>query len=198
MRPPVRQIALVGVYIIASLVVMSALLGVPQSIRIALGILIAFILPGFVILSAIGPDLQLSWIELVLASLGISISMATCVAVLLGATPVGLSRASFSIALGGSTMACSIYAFEKLERGSDKWQQEARECGGRAVMMARKLLEYALVELSRAEIKSILRRSIIRRKVRASRRGHGSALPDSHVSDSVEDPPRSRTLWDRH
>jgi uncharacterized membrane protein len=116
MRPAVRQTVLVGVFLIASLVVTFAIFAVPQSIRIVPGVLIIFILPGFVILSAVNPDLQLSWIELVLASLGISISMTTCVAVLLAATPVGLSRSSFAIALGGITMACSIYAFEREER----------------------------------------------------------------------------------
>jgi uncharacterized membrane protein len=116
MRPAVRQIVLVGVFLIASLVVIFAMFAVPQSIRIVPGVLIIFILPGFVILSAVHPDLQLSWIELVLASLGISVSMTTCVAVLLAATPVGLSRSSFAIALGGITMACSIYAFEREER----------------------------------------------------------------------------------
>jgi uncharacterized membrane protein len=116
MRPAVRQTVLVGVFLIASLVVIFAMFAVPQSIRIVPGVLIIFILPGFVILSAVNPDLQLSWIELVLASLGISISMTTCVAVLLAATPVGLSRSSFAIALGGITIACSIYAFEREER----------------------------------------------------------------------------------
>jgi len=130
MTPFVRQITLVGVFIIACLVVITANLEVPQSIRIVLGVLIAFILPGFVILSAVGSDLQLSWIELVLASLGISISVATCVAVLLGATPVGLSRSSFTIVLGGSTMVGSIFAIEKVEREPDKWQKKPENVTG--------------------------------------------------------------------
>ncbi len=130
MRPPVRQISLVGVFLIASLVVIFAVFAVPQSIRIVPGVLIIFILPGFVILSAVRPDLQLSWIEMVLASLGISISLTTCVAVLLAATPVGLSRSSFAIALGGITMVCSIYAFEREERESDKWQEKRENVTG--------------------------------------------------------------------
>ncbi len=130
MRPPVRQISLVGVFLIASLVVIFAVFAVPQSIRIVPGVLIIFILPGFVILSAVRPDLQLSWIEMVLASLGISISLTTCVAVLLAATPVGLSRSSSAIALGGITMACSVYAFEREQRESDKWQKKRENLTG--------------------------------------------------------------------
>jgi uncharacterized membrane protein len=111
---------------VASLVVISALVEVPQGVRIVLGVPVVFAIPGFVALSVAGPTLQLSWAESVLASLGISVAMATCVAVLLAAMPIGLSRSSFAIALGGITMVGSIYALAKARLWSD-WRRRSRK-----------------------------------------------------------------------
>lgn len=120
MRPSLRPTALIGACVVASLGVLGAIVGFPQGVRIMLGLLMVFVLPGFVALSACGSTLKLSWPEVVLASLGISVAMTTCVAVLLGATPIGLSRTSFAIVLGGVTMIGSIYALAKARLESDK------------------------------------------------------------------------------
>lgn len=132
MRPLVRSTSLTGACVLASLVVLSALVEIPQGLRIISGLLMVFFLPGFVVLSAFGSTLQLSWPEFALASLGISVSMATCVAVLLAAMPIGLSRFSFAIVLGGGTMIGSIYALVKAgpESGrrprSENWVRRAK------------------------------------------------------------------------
>ena len=113
MRISIRSTVLTGACVIASLVVLTALVEIPQGLRIIPGLLIVFFLPGFVVLSSFGSTLHLSWPEFVLASLGISVSVATCVAVLLGAMPIGLSRFSFAIVLGGGTVIGAIYALVK-------------------------------------------------------------------------------------
>lgn len=114
----------------ASLVVLTTVVWIPQSVRIILGLLTVFFLPGFVVLSASGSTLQLSLSEFVLAALGISVVMATCVAVLLGATPIGLSRSSFAIVLGVGTMIGSIYALAKAESDRRKRREKmARRAG---------------------------------------------------------------------
>jgi uncharacterized membrane protein len=107
---PGRLTALACTCFLASLTVATAVVAVPQLLRIAFGVLIVFILPGFAVVCAVLPARQFSFGEHLLASLGISLMMATCAAVILGATPIGLSHGSFAACLGGSTMAVSIYA----------------------------------------------------------------------------------------
>jgi uncharacterized membrane protein len=109
---------------VASLVVISAFVEIPEGARVALGVPIVFVLPGFVALSVAGRTVQLSWTESMLASLGISVAVATCVAMLLAAMPVGLSRSSFALVLGGSTMVGSTYALAKARLGPDKYEAE--------------------------------------------------------------------------
>jgi uncharacterized membrane protein len=109
MRPR-RLPRLVGTCLIASLTVATANLAVPQAVRITLGALMVLILPGFAVVCAVLPERQLSCGERVLASVGMSLAMATTATVLLGATPIGLSRGSLAVLLGGITIILSIYA----------------------------------------------------------------------------------------
>ena len=69
-----------------------------------------FGLPGFVVLASFGSALTLAWSEFLLACLGISLALATCVAVVLGATPIGLSSFTFAVVLGGITTIASLCA----------------------------------------------------------------------------------------
>ncbi len=101
---------LAGTCLVASLAVATANVAAPQAVRIALGVLIVFILPGFAVVSAVLPERQLSGGECLLASVGVSLAIATCAAVILGATPIGLSRESFAVLLGSITVALSLYA----------------------------------------------------------------------------------------
>jgi hypothetical protein len=79
----------------------------PQAVQIVLGILTVFLLPGFSLVCIALPERQSS-IERLLASVGVSVTMATCAAVLLAATPVGLSRDSLGVLLGGFTIVLSV------------------------------------------------------------------------------------------
>ena len=86
---------------------------VPQAVQIVLGVLIVFLAPGFSLACAALPERQSS-VERLLASVGVSVTMATCAAVLLAATPVGLSRQSLGVLLGGFTIVlsvCGLYRF---------------------------------------------------------------------------------------
>lgn len=105
-----RLLLLSGTCLAASLTVATANVALPQAVRIALGVPIVLLLPGFAIVCAVLPGLQLSGSECLLASVGASLAMTTGACVLLGATPIGLSRESLGVTLGGITIAVSIYA----------------------------------------------------------------------------------------
>jgi uncharacterized membrane protein len=101
---------LAGTCLAACLTIGTAFIATPQAVRIALAVLIVFMLPGVAAVGAVIPAGRVSSGERLVASLGISVATATCVAVLLGATPVGLSQKSFAVALGASTATMSIVA----------------------------------------------------------------------------------------
>jgi uncharacterized membrane protein len=116
-KESVRRWTLIGSCVAASLVMVCAIVDAPEILRVVPGVAVVLVLPGFVALSIAGQALKLSPIELALSSLGISVATATCVATLLGVTPVGLDRASFAVVLGGITLIGSIIALAK-ERGA--------------------------------------------------------------------------------
>jgi uncharacterized membrane protein len=111
---------LAGTCFVAALTMATASIAVPQGVRIALGVLMVFVLPGFALVCAVLPERQLSSGECLLASVGMSLAMVTCVAVLLAATSIGLSRGSLAVVLGGSTIILSIYAVFRTPFWSDK------------------------------------------------------------------------------
>jgi len=115
-----RLLLLVGTCLVASVTVATADVAVPQGVRIALGVLMVLVLPGFALVCAVLPERQLSSGECLVASVGMSLAMVTCVAVLLAATPIGLSRGSLAVVLGGSTIILSIYAWLRTRFWSDK------------------------------------------------------------------------------
>jgi uncharacterized membrane protein len=78
--------------------------------RVALGLLLVLVVPGFALVSAALPKSQFSFGEYVLASVGASLAISTISAVSLGAAPVGLTRLSLSIVLGSCTVVLSIAA----------------------------------------------------------------------------------------
>jgi uncharacterized membrane protein len=108
---PERRSALAATFIVAVMTAVTAPLPVPQAIRIVLGIPIVFVLPGFATVAALLPEGRLSRGECLIASLGISVAASLCAAVLLAATPVGLSRAAFALLLSGATAVVSLYAW---------------------------------------------------------------------------------------
>ena len=105
-----RLLLLSGAGLAGALIILGASVPIPPPVRIALGILIVFVLPGFAILCALFPGPQLSGGERLLASLGISLAMTIYVSVLLGTTPMGLSQGSLAVTLGATTIAASVLA----------------------------------------------------------------------------------------
>jgi uncharacterized membrane protein len=75
-----------------------------------LGVLMVFVVPGFALTWSALPSRELSHGERLLVSVGMSLALATCTAVLLAATPIGLSRKSFEVGLGSVTVVLSIVA----------------------------------------------------------------------------------------
>ena len=113
-----RQAALVGTLFAASFTMITAFLDAGQVLRIGLGILTVFFLPGFAVISAVFPARQLPRTDRLLASLGISLAATVCTAVLLAALPIGLTRDSLSIALGGGTVIVAAYALFQARSGT--------------------------------------------------------------------------------
>lgn len=106
-----HRAAVAGTLLAASLTLVTVAAPVPPAVRIALGMLMVFFLPGFAIACAAQRSgLQLSRGDFLLASLGISLAVTACTAVLLAATPAGLTRGSIAVVLGGITAMASIYA----------------------------------------------------------------------------------------
>lgn len=105
-----RMLLLAGTCLAAGLTIVADSFALPQVVRIALGVPMVLLLPGFALVHALVPAAQLSRSELLPASVGASLAMTACACVLLGATPVGLSRESLALLLGGGTMALSVVA----------------------------------------------------------------------------------------
>jgi uncharacterized membrane protein len=106
-----HRAAVAGTLIVALLTLVTVGVAVPPAVRIALGMLMVFLLPGFaVVCAAQSSERQLSRGEWLLASLGISLAVTACSAVLLAATPMGLTRESIAAVLGGITAMASAYA----------------------------------------------------------------------------------------
>jgi Protein of unknown function (DUF1616) len=97
---------------------------VPQVIQLVLGLLMVFVVPGLSVVCAALPEWQ-SWVERLLASLAISIAVATCVVVLLASTPMGFSRQPFGQLLAGLTVVLSLGGLYRLKAGAGVWEPRA-------------------------------------------------------------------------
>jgi uncharacterized membrane protein len=113
-----RLSLLLGSCVLGILTVGTSYIWVPLIVRIVLGVLIVFVVTGFALVSAVFPESQFSIGEHLLASIGMSLAMATATAVALGAAPIGLSRQSFAVVLGSCTLVLSICAVLR-ERGGN-------------------------------------------------------------------------------
>jgi uncharacterized membrane protein len=86
----------------------AAALGAPAPLRVAGGLLLALVLPGYAASRALVPSLRLS--ERVLLALGLSLVVSVWAAVVLDRTTWGLSTRSWTIALTCVTLAASALA----------------------------------------------------------------------------------------
>lgn len=116
---PGRSEALAGSCLISAMTVVAANVDAPQALRIALGVMMVFAVPGFATVCAVLSRRALSLGECLLASLGISLGITVCISVLLAATPIGLTGRSLAAVLGGSTVILSIYAWRRTRLGRD-------------------------------------------------------------------------------
>lgn len=108
-----RRAAIIGTGIAALLAAVAEIIGAPQAARVVLGLPLVLLLPGFAAVCAVLPGRELSRGELVLASLGSSLAITTCISVLLAATPIGLSTRSAAAILGVGTAAVAGYAWRR-------------------------------------------------------------------------------------
>jgi uncharacterized membrane protein len=97
---------------------------VPHAGEIVLGLLMVFVVPGLSVVCAALPERQ-SWVEGLLASVGISVSVATCAAVLLAATPIGFSRQPFGELLGGVAVVMSLGGLHRSRLAATVWELRA-------------------------------------------------------------------------
>jgi len=99
-------------------------LHVPHAVQVVLGLLMVFVVPGLSLVCATSPDLH-SWVERLLASVGISVIVATCAAVLLAATPIGFSRQPFGELLGGIAAVLSVGGLYRSRLAAAVWKLRA-------------------------------------------------------------------------
>jgi Protein of unknown function (DUF1616) len=103
----------------------AAPLRVPHAVEIVLGLLMVFVVPGLSAVFAALPECQ-SWLERLLASVGISVAVATLAVVLLAATPMGFSRQPFGELLGGVTVVLSVGGLYRSRLAAAVWVLRAR------------------------------------------------------------------------
>ena len=109
-----RLLLISGTGLAAVVTVVGAAVAIPPAVRVAFGVPMILLLPGFALVCAVFPERQLSRSDRLIASVGTSLAVAACLSVLLGATPVGLSQESLAVTLGGGTVALSICAGVRL------------------------------------------------------------------------------------
>jgi uncharacterized membrane protein len=115
---PARQTLLAGTAILAVTAIVAENVAFPQPARIVLGLLLVFALPGYAAVCAILPAREIPSGEQVLASAGASLAITTCVAVLLAATPAGLSRGSAAVTLGAVTAVAAACGWLRTRQGA--------------------------------------------------------------------------------
>jgi uncharacterized membrane protein len=113
MRYFARRIALVVITAVASLMVVAALTTPPQAIRLVLTLPVVFALSGAASLWASYPRLELGSAERFTASIGLSLAITVVCWVLVGSTPLGITRISVGVALGGLTVAAALIALAR-------------------------------------------------------------------------------------
>lgn len=122
-----RPMMLLGACLVGVLAMTTAHVSLPPGLRLVLGILIVFVVPGFALATAVLPDRQLARSERLLASIGLSVVITVCAAVALAAAPIGLSRQSIALALGIVTLLCSAIAAYRIYKGEVQRSARSRE-----------------------------------------------------------------------
>jgi uncharacterized membrane protein len=124
------MLLLAGTALASAFALITASFALPEALRVALGVPMVLLLPGFALICVLFPGPRLSRSELLLASVGSSLAITTCACVLLGATPVGLARESLAMLLGGGTMALSVVAGAREHRLMQGHQSQRADSQG--------------------------------------------------------------------
>lgn len=93
--------------LVGAITVLSVMLPAPQALLTAAGLSMVFVIPGFALTNGFLPAISAPE-ERLLASVGLSLVIATGAAVLLAATRIGLTRESFDVTLGVASIGLSI------------------------------------------------------------------------------------------
>jgi Protein of unknown function (DUF1616) len=101
---------------------------VPHAVQVVLGLLMVFVVPGWSLVWAVLPELN-SWVERLVASVAISVTVSTCAAVLLAATPMGFSRQPLGDLLGGFVVALSFGGLHRAQLASAVQELRASAIG---------------------------------------------------------------------
>ena len=112
------RLSLIATCVVAAAAMAIATTGTPEVFRMILGLLLVFVLPGYALECAAVPQ-HSSSVERLLATAGLSLAVAICTAVLLAALPVGLSRESLALTLGGLTIVLSVCAAFRTAHSED-------------------------------------------------------------------------------
>src|SRR4051812_37694313 len=95
---------------IAALTVVTAFFAVPVVVRTVLGLVTVFVLPGFAVERALHARADFEPDAAPFVWLGLSLAISVVTAVALAASPIGISRESFAVALGGFTAPLALCA----------------------------------------------------------------------------------------
>src|ERR1700761_6627293 len=99
----------------------AAPLRVPHAIEVLLGLLMVFVVPGWSLVCAALPVRQ-PLVERLLASVGISVILATCAAVFLAATPIGFSRQPLGELLGAFVIVLPFGGLYRSQLAAAVWK----------------------------------------------------------------------------
>lgn len=142
-------------------------LRLPPAVQIVLGLLMVFVVPGLSAVCLALPECQ-SWVERLLASVGISVALATCAVVLLAATPMGFSRQPFGALLGSVTVVLSVGGLYRSRTAAAVWEPRAwmtklfivKQCVAVKQRVAQRLDNFAKSARSQQDTETDVHRSV--------------------------------------
>lgn len=114
-----RILGLAGTVALATLMTATAITNTFGALRLIVGLVIVFGLSGNAVLYAVLPRLSLSPVERCAASLGLSFVVAITSWVLVGSTPLGVTRTTTSVTLGAITALAALSGLARSRDASD-------------------------------------------------------------------------------
>jgi uncharacterized membrane protein len=116
----------VGTAVIAIFSLATSTVTPNRAIETVIGLVLVFLAPGFSLACSVLSDGQLTRAERLLASIGLSLAITVCVAVALAALPVGLTRHTMALALGGLCLLLALLGIARIKL-ADQANHESAE-----------------------------------------------------------------------